>query len=107
MTELQQLLEKLNKFVIEPSDKSFDEMEDETGMNKIEEESSDWRVGVLFKKKAIDVNEEASFSALGTAPTPGVKVNGNPVQGQSVKKMKKDKLNVSKINKMIESYIKE
>ena len=91
MTELQELLEKLNKFVIEPPDKSFDEMEDETGMNKIEEESSDWRVGVLFKKKAIDVNEEASFSALGTAPTPGVKVNGNPVQGQSVKKKgKKD-----------------
>lgn len=82
MTELQQLLEKLNKFVIEPSDKSFDEMEDETGMNKVQEE---------FKIGDIDINEEASFSALGTAPTPGVKVNGNPVQGQSVKKKgKKD-----------------
>lgn len=227
MTELQELLEKLNKFVIQPVDKSFDEMEDETGMNKVQEEFkigdivrlrgqnrkgkiskiindevveiefpaegnrparndryykdelklsesimddvskktqedwsklnqryeelkdlnhqelvdklmqkdpfkdevtknffdkqtdnnllykllakefSDWQVGVFFKKKAIDINEEASFSALGTAPTPGVKVNGNPVQGKSVKKMKKDKFTVSKINKMIESYIKE
>lgn len=80
MTELQELLEKLNKFVIEPSDKSFDEMEDETGMNKVQEE---------FKIGDIDINEEASFSALGTAPTPGVKVNGNPVQGQSVKKKAK------------------
>ena len=67
------LLEKLKKIVIEPQEKIlFDDMEDQTGMNIVDE-------------------CEGGSASLGTAPTPSfaqVKVNGKPVPGKSSKKKK-------------------
>ena len=67
------LLEKLKKIIIEPQEKIlFDDMEDETGMNTVDE-------------------CEGGSASLGAAPTPSfaqVKVNGKPVPGKSSKKKK-------------------
>lgn len=86
----QQLVDKLIEKYLELYDLSKNFLNKQTNNNLIyrilTKDFSDWQVKLFFKKNSIDINEEVSFSALGTAPTPGVKVNGNPVQGKSVKK---------------------
>ena len=78
--------EKLKKTIIKPKNVVLDDMEDETGMNTLDEEG-------------------ASFAQLGTAPTPTAgqpTINGQPVQGKSVKKSK----NKSKVSELIEKFQK-
>lgn len=80
---LNNMNEELKRMKVYPKKKEIlDDMEDETGMN-IQEEVA----GVAAS------GGTASFSQLGTAPTPaGCRVNGNPVEGKSVeKKDKKEK----------------
>lgn len=70
-----QLLEKLRKTVLEPQEKVFfDDMEDETGLNQVEE----CMAGPVTP-------------SIGPSPTPAMgqtSVNGKPVEGKSVKKKK-------------------
>lgn len=77
---LPQLVEKLKTILIEPIENekiNWDEMEDETGLNKVDEEA---------------VANGGGFSAqLGTAPTPniGIKMMGKPwTSGKRKKKLK-------------------
>lgn len=76
------LLEKLKKIIIEPQEVLLDEMEDETGMNKVEE----------------CMAAAVTPPSIGPSPTPAfsqVKVADKPVQGKSKKKNKVKETNTS------------
>ena len=89
---MKQLLEKLRKILIEPQQKDieiYDEMEDETGMNK--------------------VTEEVSSAQLGALPSPSaghVTVNNNPwTMGKHYKPKKKK--SIKEINIELEKFIED
>ena len=89
---MKQLLEKLKKVILEPQEKEidiYDEMEDESGMNK--------------------VVEEVSSAQLGSSPSTSlgqVTVNGNPwTMGKHYKP--KRKKSVKEINEHLQKFLED
>lgn len=85
-----QLLEKLKKFIIEPQEPFLDEMEDETGINKVEE-----------------CMAAVASPSVGPAPTPAfsqVKVNDKAVDGKGKKKKKVEEEYTGDVYKVIKHF---